>query len=232
MSGWQAIVFDLDDTLYPERQYVLSGFRAVAHWAEERFGWPARDSATEMRELFDQGERRHVFNRWLAAHGVEPTAWIPTLVGVYRRHSPRIHPYPCVRRLLGRLAASYRLGVVTDGYLEVQQRKMAALRLDGPFQAVVYSDAFGRDAWKPSPRPFRAVLDRLGVEPSRAVYVGDNPAKDFLGARRAGMRSVRIRHSGGLHHDVLPADAEHAPDWEIAELGELEPTLREHRRAA
>ena len=232
MNAWQAIVFDLDDTLYPERQYVLSGFWAVANWAETRFGWPAQESATEMRELFDQGVRRYVFNRWLAAHGMAPTAWIPTLVGVYRSHPPRIHPYPGVRRLLERFGASYRLGVVTDGYLEVQQRKMAALRLDGQLQAVVYSDAFGRDAWKPSPRPFRAVLEQLGVDAAQAIYVGDNPAKDFLGARRAGMHSVRIRHSGGMHHDVLPDDAEHAPDWEIAELGELEQTLRAHRRAA
>ena len=45
------------------------------------------------------------------------------------------------------------LGLISDGYLVAQQKKLAALNIREAFQAVVFSDAFGRDSWKPSPRP-------------------------------------------------------------------------------
>ena len=54
---WRAIVFDLDDTLYPERDYVLSGFRAIARWAAEHLRIPAEDGYRELAELFAAGVR-------------------------------------------------------------------------------------------------------------------------------------------------------------------------------
>ena len=72
MPAWQAIVFDLDDTLYPERAYVLSGFRAVAAWAAGELGLPVTQGFAELRRLFDDGVRGDTFNRWLESHGFQP----------------------------------------------------------------------------------------------------------------------------------------------------------------
>lgn len=226
MIRWQAIVFDLDDTLYPERQYVHSGLQAVADWAQQALGFPSRQTYAELVRLFDGGSRTEAFDRWLLGHGLERAVWVPAMVAAYRRHEPRIAPFDDVVPLLERLRGHCLLGLVTDGNFEVQRRKLAALSLESFFQAIVYSDLLGREHWKPSPRPFREVAQLLSVPAAQAVYVADNPAKDFRGARRAGMAAIRVRRPDGLYCHLEPSSYQDAPDAEIAELGELARIVR------
>ncbi|MEM2002426.1 MAG: HAD-IA family hydrolase [Candidatus Methanomethylicaceae archaeon] len=225
MLALRAIVFDLDDTLYPERAYVLSGFQAVATWAEKHLGIPATQGLAELRQLFDDGVRGDTFNRWLESHGLPPDNWVPQMVQIYREHHPYIVPYPEVPGLLQRLRSRYRLGLVTDGHPEVQKRKLAALGLASWFDTLVFSDEWGREAWKPNTRPFEIALERLGIPGPEAIYVADNPLKDFLGARRAGMCTVRIRCPDGLYSHLEPPAPEYAPDFEIKSLDRLEAIL-------
>lgn len=225
MPKFQAVVFDLDDTLYPERAYVLSGFRAVATWAEEHLGIAAAQGLAELSQLFDEGVRGNIFNRWLENHGLIPDRWVSEMVEVYRNHEPSLEPYPEVPGLLARLCQHYRLGLVTDGFAQVQRRKLAALGLAHYFDALVFSDEWGKEAWKPSPRPFEVVLGMLGVPGSRAVYIADNPQKDFLGARRVGMRTLRVRRPDGLYNHMEPPSPEHAPDGELETLSALPDVL-------
>jgi putative hydrolase of the HAD superfamily len=227
VSGWRAIVFDLDDTLYPERDYVLSGFRAVAAWAEPNLGILAEQGFAEMQALLDQGVRGEIFNRWLERHSLLDGGSVAHLVELYRQHEPKISLFPEVTGLLSSLRTQYYLGLVTDGYREVQQRKLAALNLAGYFDAVVFADEWGLEAWKPSPVPFYAVLERLGhLSPAESVYVADNPTKDFLGARRVGMATVWVRRPTGFYANQEPADLEHQPDIRVTSLDELSPALR------
>ena len=221
----QAIVFDLDDTLYPERTYVLSGFRAVSTWAEEHLGIPQHQGFAELRRLFDQGVRGDTFNRWLDSHEINPDDWVTQMVQVYREHNPQIAPYPEVPELLQRLRPRYRLGLVSDGYAEVQRRKLATLGLTSCFDVLVFSDEWGREAWKPNSWPFEIILERLGITGPEAVYVADNPSKDFLGAREVGMWTVRVRRWDGLYSHLEPPAFEYAPDVEIETLSDLETTL-------
>lgn len=227
MSRLQAVVFDLDDTLYPERQYVLSGFRAVSSWADERLGIPAAEGMAELEQLFEQGVRGDTFDRWLAAHQVEDGGVVKSLVQVYREHEPELATFPEVRPLLTDLRLRYRLGLVSDGYVGVQQRKLDALDVAQYFDAVVFSDEFGRDSWKPSRRPFDVVLARLQIEASGAIYVADNPTKDFLGARVAGLKTIRVRRPSGECSDLMPPTERHAADLVIKSMRELEDALLE-----
>lgn len=227
MDRWQAVVFDLDDTLYPERDYVLSGFRAVAGWAEIHLKVPQEIGLAELTDLFEQGVRGDTFNRWLAGHkhNLPDHEVIRQMVQVYRQHIPAIAPFPGVPELLAALRRRYRLGLISDGWQEVQRRKMAALGLERFFQAVVLSDEWGREAWKPSAKPFEMIVQRLGVDPARTVYVGDNPLKDFLGCRRGGLFGVWVRRSGLEYTDREPPTAEHAPHTVIASLRDLQKML-------
>jgi len=225
VSRWQAVIFDLDDTLYPERRYVQSGFRAVADWARQQFGFPTHRTCEELTRLFEQGVRGKLFDRWLEPRGLETKDRIAAMVRVYRRHEPQISLYAGVRGLLRRLGRHYRLGLLTDGLLGVQQRKVRALGLQELFDAIVYSDQWGRGAWKPSPRPFQAILRQLDVTAERSVYVADNPAKDFRGARGIGMGTIRVRYGDGLHRDRRAAGADDDADIEIPDLDQLEEAL-------
>ena len=146
------------------------------------------------------------------------------MVGAYRTHLLRLRPYPGIVTLLQSLRERRaRLGIVSDGYLEVQRAKFQALGV-GHFSAVVFSDEFGRENWKPSPRPFGRVLELLGVPAAEAVYVGGNCGKDFLGARAWGMSTVWATYSGGEYCGRQPPTKEHAADLvaeTIEELGAL-----------
>lgn len=221
----RAVVFDLDDTLYPEHAYVLSGFQAVATWAEEHLGILATQGLAELRQLFDDGVRGDTLNRWLESHELQPDNWVPQMVQIYREHHPYIEPYPEVPGLLQRLRPRYRLGLVTDGYSEVQKRKLAALGLTSYFDVLIFSDEWGWEAWKPNSRPFEIALERLGIPGPEAVYVADNPTKDFLGARQVGMWTVRVRRPDGLYSHLEPPSPEHTPDVEIENLSDLETAL-------
>jgi len=214
-----AIVFDLDDTLYPEWAFVRSGFSAVDRWlaAQHR----VQGFLERAWRLHLDGLRGRVFNRALELLQIQVTpALIAEMLAVYREHTPAIEPYPDTLACLDELGARFQLALLTDGYAAVQRRKVAALGLAGRFAVVVYSDDLGREHWKPSPAPFLAVARKLGEASTPRVYVGDNPAKDFLGARSVGWRSIRIRRPDGEHAtQEAPPGCE--PDAEVPSLAWL-----------
>jgi putative hydrolase of the HAD superfamily len=214
----RAIVFDLDDTLYPEHAYVMSGFGAVAAWAERNLGIAAEQGFVELARLFDQGVRGNTFDVWLEDHDLLGESSVRQLTRVYRDHRPRIEPYPGAVELLEELRRSYVLGLLTDGYAPAQRKKLAALGLHRFLKEQLFTDSYEDGAGKPSSRPFRIILGRLGADGSEAIYVGDNPLKDFLGARRAGMGTVRVRTEVGIYRDLEPPSPAHAPDYEVADL--------------
>jgi putative hydrolase of the HAD superfamily len=223
----RAVVFDLDDTLYPEAAYVRSGFRAVAQAAARLYGVPAAEAYRELEQLFREGARGDTFDRWLYVRGI--TADVNELVAVYRSHSPTIEPFEEAPGLLAGLRArGFRLGLLSDGEPEIQYGKLDALGLRAAFDATLVSGELGRDAWKPSPRGLIALAGRLGVEPGDAVYVSDNPAKDFKAAREAGMHSIRVRREGGVYSHLEPQSPDYAPDDEVATLAGAEPLVTSH----
>lgn len=221
MNRWQAVIFDLDDTLYPEQDYVLSGFCAVSKWLERRLQIDAVRTFSELRELHYTGIRGVTFNKWLLGHGLEPRIWLAPIITIYRQHKPAIRPFADTLPVLEELRPQYLLGLVSDGYLEAQRLKWGALGLAPYFQSVVFSDAWGREHWKPSVKPFVVVLSELSIPPQAAVYVADNPAKDFLGARRAGLSSIRVQRGVGEYAQDQPQDDEHAPDLTVTSLEQV-----------
>jgi putative hydrolase of the HAD superfamily len=220
-SAIQAVILDVDDTLYPEIDYVHSGFCAVARQLEAKLQLPADETREQFVVLLDAGHRTDTFNRWLADRSLDVDKWLPEMLHVYRDHDPDITMSTEHQVVLDRLKQKYALGVVSDGRHTAQQKKVDALGLHRWISAVVLSDRLGREHWKPSTRPFEAVLEQLQFEPAQAVYVGDNPKKDFLGPRRMGMQSVRVRRPNGLYASLEPSSSEYRADAEIIDLSAL-----------
>jgi putative hydrolase of the HAD superfamily len=224
VKKYQAVIFDLDDTLYPEREYVRSGFQSVADYAEQKLGFPREKSFNELMELFHQGVRNHTFDKWLNDHQIHLDI-VPRLVQVYREHQPEIRTFDEIPELLSALKRKCRLALLSDGYLVTQAKKLASLQIAPYFDAVIFSDEYGRDTWKPNPKIYRIALEKLGVSASDAVYVSDNPAKDFLGARRVQLPTIRLRIPSGLYAADSPPDSDYAPDMEVFSHTELSDLL-------
>ena len=194
-----AVVFDLDDTLYPERDYVRSGYAAVAaavggpDRAEEFSAWLwSRFLAGQAAGAFDA--LNETFSLRLDKPG------IARLVTLYRSHACRLRPFGGVADLLSLLRPDYRLGVLSDAFLPGGRMKLAALGLERFFDATVFTDELGPDRqfWKPSPAGYERIAQILGVPVSACAFVGDNPAKDFLAPNALGARTIQYLQPGQL----------------------------------
>lgn len=217
----RAILFDLDDTLYEERQFFRSGFLAVAEWLEQR-GVGPRIPTAELLEHFHQHDGREDVFQKLAVSLAFPSEWVPELVSVFRAHKPDIQLADDVREVLPRLRRQHKLGCVTDGWASVQRAKLEVLGVDSLLDVVVVADDYGRERWKPHSFPFQKCCELLGAAPADSMFVGDNPDRDILGARNAGLSAVRIRRAGGYFARLDSSVAEPGVDLEVQSLVELE----------
>lgn len=227
MTG--VIVFDLDDTLYLERDYVHSGFLAVGAWLHREHGIDGFADAAWRR--FAAGTRGTIFDASLADLGVSPApGFVAGLVHVYRHHVPAIALQPDAAAWLSAPPPGMALALLTDGPVASQRRKIRALGLDTDrLWPQVLSDDWGSEYRKPHVRGFRHIEQMCGAAGHRCVYVGDNAAKDFLGARGLGWRTVQIVRAGALHAGP-PATPAHAADAVITSFSELDGVL--HRNSA
>ncbi len=219
----RAVLFDLDDTLYPEGDFYRGGFAVAAELLVERGVGPANVIRQVFESIHFNEGREGVFDK-AAARLRFPRQWIPDLVAVFHSHTPRLRLPQESIEVLTRLRRHYRLGIVTDGHGAVQWRKVEALGVRPLVDAIIVTDDLGREYWKPHPRPLVTCCRMLGVRGSEAVLVGDHPDRDMLAARNGGMVSIRLRWPGGyFYHYDGPADRQ--ADFEIQRLGELEGLL-------
>ncbi len=138
----------------------------------------------------------------LGQHGWVPTAGeVEVIAKTFRDVRTReVTVYDDVHEVLDALAATHRMGIITNGPADLQRDKLDASGLAGYFEVVVISGALG---WgKPSPRPFEAAMRALGADPGTTTMVGDNPARDRVGAEAAGIRSVCVTRPHGLPCDL------------------------------
>lgn len=186
------VAFDLDDTLYRELDFVESGFRAVASHVAEEFGIHSNAAYAVMRHSLEEHGRGRQFDDLLHHLGAFTVKRRNKLVQVYRRHTPRLHLPDASRSTLDALGTSHQLFLVTDGNTIVQANKVTALDLWQRFEHVYLTSRYGRAATKPSTKVFELMLRRTGNTPDQLVYIGDNPAKDFIGVRQLGGHTIRV----------------------------------------
>jgi putative hydrolase of the HAD superfamily len=217
------LVLDLDDTLFLERDYVRSGFEIVGEWAQWRFG--VAQFAERAYGRFLSGSRGTIFDEVLRDCGVCPTPNdIRDMVQVYREHEPRISLLLDSCDFLSFFRGRCRLALISDGCLSSQTRKFDALRLNGIFDPVVFTDSWGRECWKPNPRAFLHIQAAAQTSAGGCVYIADNPAKDFEAPSALGWRTARVRREGAIYsHMESPPGSE--PDIEVADLRSLIPSL-------
>lgn len=217
------VVFDLDDTLYPERQYAISGFRAASDWAEREFG--VAGLVDEMTELLDAGMLGKLFATVLARHVPDHSPeQLRAFHEAYRRcEDPALELFDDARFALDHYQGLGAIGLITDGTHRVQMKKVRALGIGERFAKIVYTDALGPDRayFKPHRRPFDTMAEALGAVGDRYVYVGDNPAKDFVAPNAMGWLSVLVHRDHPRIHDVTRVAPGGAPQHTIRSLAEL-----------
>jgi putative hydrolase of the HAD superfamily len=218
----RVLVFDLDDTLYLERDFARSGFRAAGEWLKSTIG--IGDLEARCRALFESGQRERIFNLALEGLGVGDSETLKRLIEVYRTHAPEIALAPDADRYLRSLPVAQKTALISDGPAATQLAKVRALDLERRIAKVICTGVWGRAFWKPHPRAFEEVERWVGPDAPQFVYVADNPVKDFITPRARGWLTVQMERPERANSYVAPSTA-HEAHAIISSFDELDAAL-------
>ena len=213
----KAILFDLDDTLYNEKQFVKGGFKAVSLYISERCNISKNAFYQTLLKILEKKGRGHTFDIALKKFGLYKKELVTKLVQIYRNHKPQLFLYPDAYIVLSKLK-NYKLGLITDGNYRVQRKKVQALEIKDFFDVIIFTNCYGKEKQKPNLFPYQKAIEKLGVKPTETIYVGDNPYKDFIGAKKVGISTIRVLR--GEYKDVRP-DKTFEADYEVRNLREI-----------
>lgn len=194
----KGVIFDLDDTLYSEKEYVASGFRSVSDY----FGGGYED---KLWQYFEAG--KPAIDELLKELGRDNREM--TALKVYRSHKPKIHLYDGVKEMLDKIRQKgIRIGIITDGRPEGQRNKIEALDLEKMVDDIIITDELGGVQFrKPCDIAFRIMLTRWRLNPADVIYVGDNVVKDFQAPSKLGMKSCWFKNKNGVYsHEFMSKD--------------------------
>ena len=190
----KGVLFDLDDTLYSEKEYIKSGYKAVSDYlggGYERMLWgffgmgkPAIDVL--LKEIKREDEKEEA-------------------VKVYRSNKPEIHLYDGVVEMLQELRSKgIKIGIITDGRPEGQRNKIDALGLKELVDDIIITDELGGVQFrKPCDIAFRIIQNRWRLSAGEIVYVADNPIKDFQAPQKLEMKSIWFRNADGIYNSKV-----------------------------
>ena len=194
----KAVIFDLDDTLYPEKDYVRSGFHTVANMV------PGIGNAFEkLWSAFETGQL--AIDSVLKSEGIYTDELKASCLKAYRFHKPDIRLYDGVEGLLSRLRhKSMKLGIITDGRSEGQHAKIDALGLQNLVDEIIITDELGGEQFrKPCDIAFQIMQRRLKIKYEQMVYIGDNISKDFYAPKNLGINCIFMCHPDSYNTKVL-----------------------------
>jgi len=219
----KAVLFDLDDTLWPIAPVILEAEKILYAWlAQHAPRVVERFTVASLREArlallaerpefaIDLSALRHAGLVAAFEQVGEDAGKVELAMTEFFAARNAVTPYDDVVPGLERLKQFTLVGSVTNGVADLQ-----TIGLAHHFQASVAAREFGRA--KPDPGIFLAGCAALGVEPGETLYVGDDLLLDVQGAQRAGLRAAWMNRTGKLNdlaHEVQP-------DVEVASIDAL-----------
>ncbi len=220
-TALRAIYFDLDRTLLDRDTSVISFASAQFEAFRARLDGVAHDAFVNAFVRLDaRGSvwKDLVYQRLTVELGIRSVSWEELFADFDARIAEHYVPFPGMHETLGELAGHYRLGLISNGRTEFQNRTIAKLDIASYLSVILISEAEG--VRKPDREIFHRALLRLEITPAEAAYVGDHPLTDMQAAMEIGMWAIWKRNADF---------AEVACDHVIDDLRELPMTLENHR---
>lgn len=210
------IVFDLDDTLYKEVDFLKSAYKEIAR----------QINIPEAYELMwnTWKNKGDAFETLLSKYDIELKK--SDLLEIYRYHKPEIVLSAGVREFLECLCeAGIYVGVLTDGRTKTQTNKLEALdvlKYIWPGDIVISED-FGTE--KPNPKNYRHFMKNV----QECIYIADNPQKDFLAPNLLGWKTVCLLDDGrNIHPQNFDLPEEYLPQLCIKDFSNVVSILSLH----
>lgn len=202
LDGLKAVIFDLDDTLYGEKEYVKSGYHAISQILPQ-----VEDAETKLWNAFT--EKKPAIDTLLLSENIYSDALKQKCLAVYRCHQPNIHFYEGVAEMLIQLREKgLYIGIITDGRPEGQKAKIHALNLSKYSDCIIITDELGGIQFrKPCDISFRTAQKKWNIPFSQMMYVGDNVNKDFIAPEKLGMKWIHFNNREGIYATSNPASS-------------------------
>jgi putative hydrolase of the HAD superfamily len=211
------VCFDLDDTLYKERSFVLSAYKEVSLFMSQYSNVPSVVIFKSLVAAFYNGNP--AFQVVIKKFNLNIS--VQTCLDIYRNHKPSLSLSAETESVLEFLKSQgCVLGLITDGRTVSQRNKIEALELYRYFQRenILISEQFGSE--KPDVRNFLYFVNKYPQ--SRFVYVGDNIGKDFLAPNKLEWNSICLLNNGeNIHKQNFNVKNEYCPKFIINNLLEL-----------
>ena len=204
------IIFDLDDTLAYEIDYLKSAYKEIAENLDKV---NSENLRLEMLEAYHKG--LNVFEILIQKY---PNSTKQRLINIYRTHFPDIQFIEGANDLLDDIKRKgYKIGLITDGRSITQRNKLRALGIEGLFDLIIISEEFG--STKPDERNYKAfVVDDI----SEYFYIADNPKKDFLTPNKLGWTSICLLDKGNnIHPQNFDLDEKYLPKFVIENIKDV-----------
>ncbi|WP_280588367.1 HAD family hydrolase [Halorubrum sp. Boch-26] len=235
--SYEAVCFDLDNTLYPYppcneagKRAALAAFRESGHEMDretfdELYATARREAKRETAGTAASHDRHIYFKRALRRHAGERDAATALALGdaYWEGYASEMELCAGVESVFDALAAAdTNVAIVTNLTTRVQLQKLARLGIDDRIDRLVTSEEVGRE--KPSALPFATALAAFDCRPSEALMVGDNIDADVAGANAVGMDTALFAADGDAPGDEL--SAQRRPDYRpdaFADLTEVAP---------
>ena len=194
----KGIIFDLDDTLCNEIDYIKSGFKAVAEYLGDAKYFDA------LMNYYEQGKKP--INALL--EDIHQEDKLAGTVKAYRENKPELTLNSEAKETLTKLREKgIKIGIITDGRPEGQRAKIEALGLEELVDDIIITDELGGKQFrKPNDISFRIMQNRWRLNSEEIVYVGDNLNKDQQAPKQLGMNFVFFNNQNGIYTDKTNTD--------------------------
>lgn len=183
-------IFDLDDTLFKELDYVKSGLFFCANQISKKTGENKLKIYNKLFEIFKKKGRGCVFNFYFDDNKKE----IKKYIKLYRNHYPNINLYNDAKKFLNKIKKEKNsIYLVTDGHKDSQLQKLKKLKIKKIFKRIFITPNYGKSFMKPSLKCFQIIKKLEKCKWSDMIYIGDNPIKDFVNLNKKGVITARIK---------------------------------------
>lgn len=201
------IVFDLDDTLYSERDFEKSGIEFVYNNFNIKH--------IELKAILNNREN------WIEQiiDGSNNQITLQMVLDIYRNHIPTIQLYKDAKVFLEKLLSQgNEMSLITDGRSITQRNKLKALGIESYFKNIIISEEINSE--KPSEYNFKMVMNHKLT--GKYIYIADNPKKDFITPNNLGWMTICLLDKGyNVHKQNFNLAKEFLPQISINSFEEI-----------
>jgi putative hydrolase of the HAD superfamily len=195
----KAILFDLDNTLINFLAFKKETAKAAAA-AMIKHGLPATEIQAygKIFSVYDEKgiEYQKTFHDVIEPFGLDVNKseriQQAAILAYLEKKFSVIRPYPMVKPTLAKLRKKYRLGIIADAPRNKAWQRLVLTGLADEFEMIVTRDDTLLE--KPNPSPFQLALRKLGLLAPACLFIGDDPDRDILGAKKVGMHTCLAKY--------------------------------------